>query len=257
MSGSTIHFHGDSTINNGNLISSGTANISCTKPKTNDQENKPSEVATSLMPKETENIYSNKIRGNEKEVIDDQDQEGVKDATSGEEAKKTTKVAKNKVRISKENREEFDTAFKSMDEQFMWKLSTRRFVEKELYGLGQELEFEHAIHSFIIDVDDGLISSHFNSTELDEIDCAAGPHEPDLSDQIAEFLYEFVGKTRLNEIREAIKSKMFGNNYVHENHHDKDYIIYALYSFSRNSMWDHERPKTGSVVQLSHLERNL
>ncbi|CAG8832454.1 25690_t:CDS:10, partial [Gigaspora margarita] len=272
MSGSTIHFHGDSTINNGNLISSGTANISCTKRKTNDQENKPSEVATSLMPKkqkesydieETENTYSDEIRVNhpshpsnasgiepvsehdedletsnldapdhEKKAIDDQDQEGVKDATSGEEAKKVTKVVKeNKVRLSKENREEIDTAFKSMDEQCMWKLSTGRFVEKELYRLGQELEFEHAIHSFIIDIDDELISSHFNDTELDEIDCAAGPHVPDLPDQIAEFLYEFVGKTRLNEIREAIKSKMFGNNYDYENHHDKDYIIYALYSF--------------------------
>ncbi|PKY48581.1 hypothetical protein RhiirA4_464222 [Rhizophagus irregularis] len=95
------------------------------------------------------------------------DQEEVKDATSGEEAKKVTKVAKeNKVRLSKENREEI---FKSMDEQCMWKLSTGRFVEKELYSLGQELEFERAIHSFIIDIDDELISSHFNDTELDEI----------------------------------------------------------------------------------------
>ncbi|CAB4379384.1 unnamed protein product [Rhizophagus irregularis] len=100
-------------------------------------------------------------------LIDVQDQEEVKNATSGEEAKKVTKVAKeNKVRLSKENREEI---FKSMGEQCMWKLSTGRFVEKELYRLGQELEFEHSIHSFIIDVDDELISSHFNDTELDEI----------------------------------------------------------------------------------------
>jgi len=115
----------------------------------------------------------------------------------------------------------------------MWKLSTGRFVEKELYRLGQELEFEHAIHSFMIDVDDELISSHFNDTELEEIDCSAGPHIPDLPDQIAEFLYEFVGKTSLNEIRETLKTKMFGINYDHENHHDKDYIIYALYSLVR------------------------
>ncbi|GBC20321.2 hypothetical protein GLOIN_2v1478983 [Rhizophagus irregularis DAOM 181602=DAOM 197198] len=62
-------------------------------------------------------------------------------------------------------------------------------------------------------VDDELTSSHFN--------------------QIAEFLYEFVGKTNLNEIRETKKSKVFGNNYDHENHHDKDYIIYALHSLVR------------------------
>ncbi|KAF0514605.1 hypothetical protein F8M41_017562 [Gigaspora margarita] len=58
-------------------------------------------------------------------------------------------------------------------------------------------------------IDDELISSHFNDTELDKIDYATGPHVPDLSDQIAEFLYDFVGKTSLKEIRETIKSKMF------------------------------------------------
>ena len=46
----------------------------------------------------------------------------------------------------------------------------------------------------MIDVDDELISSHFNDTELEEIDCSAGPHVSDLPDQTAEFLYEFVSK---------------------------------------------------------------
>ncbi|CAG8708088.1 15989_t:CDS:2, partial [Acaulospora colombiana] len=159
------------------------------------------------------------------EAIDGQDQEEVKDAISGEEAKKVGPF-----RLSKENREEIDAAFKSMDERCMWKLSTGRFVEKELYKLGQEQEFEQLVFMHKLYVDDELISSYFSDTELDEIDYAAGPHVPDLPDQIAEFLYEFAGKTNLNEIRETIKSKMFGNNYDHEKHHDKDYIIYALYS---------------------------
>jgi hypothetical protein len=35
--------------------------------------------------------------------------------------------------------------------------------------------FLNAIYSFIIDVDDELISLHFNDTELKEIDYSAGP----------------------------------------------------------------------------------
>ncbi|CAB5358400.1 unnamed protein product [Rhizophagus irregularis] len=116
-----------------------------------------------------------------KEAIDSQGQEEVKDATSGEEAKKVTKV-------SKEN-----------------KVGPFRLSNAIIQNLTQNL------------------------TKL----FAAGPHVPDLPDQIAEFLYEFVGKTNLNEIRETKKSKVFGNNYDHENHHDKDYIIYALHSLVR------------------------
>ncbi|RGB36223.1 hypothetical protein C1646_90887 [Rhizophagus diaphanus] len=79
----------------------------------------------------------------------------------------------------------------------------------------QEQEFEHAIHSFIIDVNDELTSSHLSDTELDEIDYAAGPHVPDLPDQIAEFLYEFVGKViihlHVNDKDRCIETKSQNN----------------------------------------------
>ncbi|CAG8707300.1 11203_t:CDS:2, partial [Funneliformis mosseae] len=127
------------------------------------------------------------------------------------------------VRLGKKNREEIDTAFKSMDEQYMWKISTGRFIEKELYRLGQKLEFEHAIHSFITDADDELISSHLNDTELEEID-----YFTYLISQIKSLNFYMNSLASLNEIRETIKSKMFGINYDHKNYHDKDYIIYAL-----------------------------
>jgi hypothetical protein len=59
--------------------------------------------------------------------------------------------------------------------------------------------FLSSVHSFIIDVDDELISSHFSDKELDEIYCATSPQVPELSDQIAEFLHEFVGKVIIHQ----------------------------------------------------------
>ncbi|CAJ0644359.1 2103_t:CDS:10 [Entrophospora sp. SA101] len=115
----------------------------------------------------------------------------------------------------------------------MWRLSTGKYVEEELFELGKKLRFEHAVHSFILDVDDGIIRLHFSKAELDEIDCAPGPQVPKLSEEITGFLNKFAGKTSLKEIRKLIKEMMFDDNYDHEKDRDKDYIIYALYSLVR------------------------
>ncbi|GES85767.1 C2H2-type zinc finger transcription factor [Rhizophagus clarus] len=137
------------------------------------------------------------------------------------------------LRLSEANRKEIDTAYNLMDKQYMWKLSSGRFVEEELYKLGQGLEFEHAIHSFILDVEDESIVEHFTETELREIDSTSIPEVPELSDEIDEFLSKFHGKTNLNEIRQIIKESSFGNDYDHGKHHDLDYICLALHSLVR------------------------
>ncbi|CAG8671365.1 4793_t:CDS:2, partial [Paraglomus occultum] len=62
-----------------------------------------------------------------------------------------------------------------------------------------------AVHSFILDVDDGIIRQHFSEAELDEIDCIPGPQLPELSEEITGFLNKFAGKTSLKEIRKLIK----------------------------------------------------
>ncbi|CAG8587319.1 17843_t:CDS:2, partial [Gigaspora margarita] len=131
------------------------------------------------------------VESQEPVSVSEDDDSDVADLEGDKQSDQSGEEKQGPFRLSKENREEVVTAFKSMDERCMWKLLTGRFVEKELYKLGQELEFEQLI-------DDELISSHFNDTELDKIDYATGPHVPDLSDQIAEFLYDFVGKSSRN-----------------------------------------------------------
>ncbi|CAB4474164.1 unnamed protein product [Rhizophagus irregularis] len=153
--------------------------IKCKKIRAKDWNNEEDEVLFAV------NVYYSLL----KEAIDSQGQEEVKDATSGEEAKKVTKVSKeNKVgpfRLSKFVEKETRTGFRVC------------YNPKSLFLTRICYLFVYYRH------------------------------------QIAEFLYEFVGKTNLNEIRETKKSKVFGNNYDHENHHDKDYIIYALHSLVR------------------------
>ncbi|CAI2192918.1 706_t:CDS:2, partial [Funneliformis geosporum] len=151
-----------------------------------------------------------------------------------EEKVETTDNKKNgPFRLSEEHRQIVERTFNGMKKERMWRLSTGKYVEKELFELGKKLEFEHVVHSFIVDVDDVIIRQHFNMTELDEIDNAPGPQEPELSDEIVEFLNKFFHKTRLNDIRKIIKEMIFDDNYDHEKDHDKDYIIYALYSLVR------------------------
>ncbi|GBC08128.1 hypothetical protein RclHR1_07920003 [Rhizophagus clarus] len=120
-----------------------------------------------------------------------------------------------------------------MDKGYMWKLSSGRIVEEELFKLGNDLEFEHAIHSFILDVEDEIIMGHFTEKELEEIEGTTIPEVPDFSDEIDDFLGNFFGKTNLNEIRQIIKESMFGIDYNREKHHDVDYICLALYSLVR------------------------
>lgn len=146
------------------------------------------------------------------------------------------KKAKNQngqFRLSKKHRQIVERTFNCMKKENMWRLSTGKYVEKELFDLGKKLEFEHAVHSFIVDVDDVIIREHFNKTELDEIDNAPAPQVPELSDEIVEFLDKFDHKTKLDDIRMIIKETMFDGSYDREKDHDKDYIIYAIYSLVR------------------------
>ncbi|CAG8749629.1 2541_t:CDS:2, partial [Acaulospora morrowiae] len=113
------------------------------------------------------------------EVIEDQE---VWDATDNkvEEAKKNKTGP---IKLSEENRKGVDECYKLMDRRYMWKLSSGKVIEDELYKLGRELEFEHAVHSFILDIDDELVADCFTEAELREIELTPIPEVPELSDE--------------------------------------------------------------------------
>ncbi|CAI2193680.1 13345_t:CDS:10 [Funneliformis geosporum] len=124
------------------------------------------------------------------------------------------------LRLSEANRKEIDEAYKLMDRQYMWELSSGKVIEEELYKLGRELEFEHAVHSFILDIDDELVADCFTETELREIELTPIPEVPELSDELK-------GNTTTN------KGTKFRIDYDCEKHHDMDYICLALHALIR------------------------
>ncbi|RIA96714.1 hypothetical protein C1645_358445 [Glomus cerebriforme] len=122
-----------------------------------------------------------------------------------------------------------------MKRENMWKLKSGRFVEEELYKLSLDLKFEHASHSFIVDVDDEAIKQHFNEDECLEIYDASGPEVPQLSQEIIEYLARFTDKRSLKEVRKTINEpdERFDAKYDKDIYHDLDYIRFALYALVR------------------------
>ncbi|CAG8713074.1 5760_t:CDS:2, partial [Ambispora leptoticha] len=66
----------------------------------------------------------------------------------------------------------------------MWRLSTGKYVEEELFKLGKSLNFEQLMFIYV--------------AELNEIDCVPGPHVPELSDDGINFLSKFLDKLKRN-----------------------------------------------------------
>ncbi|GBC02068.1 hypothetical protein RclHR1_04430018 [Rhizophagus clarus] len=137
--------------------------------------------------------------------------------------------------LSESNRKEIENSYKLMERENMWKLKSGRFVEEELYKLGLDMKFEHACHSFIVDVDDEAIKKHFNEDECREIYDASGPEVPQLSQDIIEYLAKFTDKRSLKEVRKTINEpdERFDAKYDKNVYHDLDYIRFALYALIR------------------------
>ncbi|RUS22742.1 hypothetical protein BC937DRAFT_87486 [Endogone sp. FLAS-F59071] len=135
--------------------------------------------------------------------------------------------------LEDEHWQEINAKFKAMKKERMWKLSTGRYVEEEIYKLTKKFGHECALHSFIVDIDDMAIREHFSDTELDEIESAPTPPFPKLGDPVIECLNKFVGKTDLKAIREIIKETFQGKEYDVEKYHDIDYILFAVHALVR------------------------
>ncbi|CAG8503810.1 17093_t:CDS:10, partial [Cetraspora pellucida] len=144
-------------------------------------------------------------------------------------------VNKKKGKISDESRMEIENAYMKMKKDAMWKLSSGKFVEEELYNLGKKLEFEHSVHSFIIDTEDEIIKQHFREYELEEIDNEHVPKAPDLSQDVIDYLNKFINVTSANEVRSIIgeQDDRLNANYDSSKHHDLDYIRFVLYTMTR------------------------
>ncbi|CAG8754318.1 26524_t:CDS:2, partial [Gigaspora margarita] len=143
------------------------------------------------------------------------------------------KKKNSEIPLQEKQRKEINDSFNLMDKNKMWKLSSGRYVEEELYELGKKLDYEHAIHSFILDVEDEVVLNHFTEKEMVEIDQVPGPAVPELSENVIDCLSKFAGKTDLHEIGKILKEVAFDDKYNIKNNHDVDYIIFAIHALIR------------------------
>nr|CAG8653771.1 11414_t:CDS:2 [Entrophospora candida] len=130
--------------------------------------------------------------------------------------------------LQDKNRKEIEEKFQSMKKDKMWRLSSGKFVEEELFNLGKKLNFENAIHSFILDIDDDLIINHFTNEELKELESVNIPDIPDIPEEIITCLEKFLNKTNSDEIRSTLKEIGFETR-----NHDIDYICLAIHACVR------------------------
>lgn len=63
--------------------------------------------------------------------------------------------------------------YESLPESKMWKLSTGKYVEKAMYEMAKNLNYEHPVCSVILDMNDKNWEEYFSADELDEINAAA------------------------------------------------------------------------------------
>ncbi|GES88088.1 C2H2-type zinc finger transcription factor [Rhizophagus clarus] len=154
--------------------------------------------------------------------------------------------------LSESNRKEIENSYKLMERENMWKLKSGRFVEEELYKLGLDMKFEHACHSFIVDVDDEAIKKHFNEDECREIYDASGPEVPQLSQDIIEYLAKFTDKRSLKEVRKTINEpdERFDAKYDKNVYHDLDYIRFALYALIREIDNDNFKDQKAFLISV-------
>ncbi|CAG8641218.1 10639_t:CDS:2, partial [Ambispora gerdemannii] len=205
-----------------------------TSDSESDEEGNISPCELASMKKEERHLLLYKKSTDDKNYTDDEvdedkkstDDEVYTDNVVDEDRKK--KISE--IPLREKQRKEINDNFNSMAKDKMWKLSSGRYVEEELYELGKKLDYEHAIHSFILDTEDEVVMNHFSKEEMEEIDQTPGPVIPELAENVTDCLSKFVDKTNLNEIRKILKEISFDDKYNLEKDHDVDYIIFAIHA---------------------------
>ncbi|CAG8721891.1 9360_t:CDS:2, partial [Funneliformis mosseae] len=118
-----------------------------------------------------------------------------------------------------------------------------RVVEDVIYENISNFASEHLLHSFIIDVDDPMITGIFFPAEIDEIKSTNVKEEQELSNKLYENLTRYYDKKSVVEIKKIIREANLGcSNFEIET------LAYSIYSLIRQ----YERNSSG--FSLGHYE---
>ncbi|KAI8143034.1 hypothetical protein BJV82DRAFT_657405 [Fennellomyces sp. T-0311] len=92
----------------------------------------------------------------------------------------------------------------------VWKLESGRIVEKVMMDVADAFEYEHPVHSLIMNPDDLLFEDKFTKAELDEIkNTKSVEFDQELPSEMKEYLYSFSDKKTLDQLNDAVVQQTF------------------------------------------------
>ncbi|KAI8147539.1 hypothetical protein BJV82DRAFT_664771 [Fennellomyces sp. T-0311] len=108
---------------------------------------------------------------------------------------------------------QFKASYYDMTDDVKWKLSDGTYVEDMMFKFGDDSDYEHPVHSFILDVDDPIWTENgrFTKEQMNEIREAGNPTLPILSDNVMEIINacaaavrEAIEKNEPSTVRKAV-----------------------------------------------------
>ncbi|KAI7880034.1 hypothetical protein K492DRAFT_147628 [Lichtheimia hyalospora FSU 10163] len=116
--------------------------------------------------------------------------------TSSESARKLSKAEIDKVQ----------QVYNDLQPEKMWTLSTGKAVEKEMQKFARECEYEHPVHSLILDPTDPCWKTYFTSQELHQIQSYQPVSIPSFPKDLQTYLDTFSKMRTVEEIDEQLRS---------------------------------------------------
>ncbi|KAI8379815.1 hypothetical protein EDC96DRAFT_491827 [Choanephora cucurbitarum] len=101
--------------------------------------------------------------------------------------------------LTEEQKANFRSQYQSMDPMKKWKIKNK-CIEDIMYSIGCEMEYEHALHSWIFDPLDSVYDKYFNDEEIEELTEITLPSSAELS----KALDDISSCSTLEELKETL-----------------------------------------------------
>ncbi|KAI9364102.1 hypothetical protein BD770DRAFT_309044, partial [Pilaira anomala] len=119
----------------------------------------------------------------------------------------STNDTKTQLPLSTEDKKKIKNIFENLDEKNMWVLSSSTVVERKMMEFAMSCEYEHPVHSMIMDPDDRCWTDVFTSEELDEIRKFNLKPLPQLPEEMKLYMDEFRTYNDIEELYEKVQER--------------------------------------------------
>lgn len=109
-------------------------------------------------------------------------------------------------RLSKAEIDKVQQMYNDLQPEKMWILSTGKAVEKEMQKFALECEYEHPVHSLILDPTDPCWKTYFTSQELHQIQSYQAVSIPSFPKDLQTYLGTFSKMRTVEEIDEQLRA---------------------------------------------------